>query len=464
MSQPSFDLELDPVAEPTYRVGELAGAIDDALRRSFRDGVWVRGEIEGLRADRNGHTWFRLCERSEQVTASLGVVLFGGTAARLRPLLRRHRLRLDDGMQVRIFVEIDFHAPSGRLTLKMAGLDPTYTLGRLAADREGLLRRLVAEDLLDAQRRLVLPPCPYRVGVVTSVGSAAWHDLTHELEGSGYAWQLVVCDTAVQGVGAEAGVASALRRLAAASVDVIALVRGGGSRTDLATFDAEVVARAIAALPVPVVTGLGHEIDRAVADEVACLALKTPTAVAAWLSEQARHHHGAAEVAWAGIARRADAMLRRDAATLLGHGRRLAGRTGAVVDRADERLDGHARRLARSGRVAWGGADARVQRATGRLEGAGRRHAAGADRELERVAAALAARAPRTVTHAERTLAGLGARVAALDPARTLARGWSITRTADGRLVRDAADLAAGDELVTTLASGTARSRVEATS
>src|SRR5262249_31546231 len=157
--------------------------------------------------------------------------------------------------------EVDFYAPTGKLTLKMRGLDPMYTLGQLAADRDRLLRRLVGEGLLDAQRRLPLPACPYRVGLVTSVGSAAWHDVTDELRRSGLRWQLVVCDTSVQGANAEYGIAGALRRLGRAEVDVIALVRGGGSRTDLATFDTEVVARAIAGLPVPVLTGLGHEID-----------------------------------------------------------------------------------------------------------------------------------------------------------------------------------------------------------
>ena len=465
-SQPALELEyeLDDTAEPTYRVGELAAAIDHVLRRTFTDGVWVRGEIQGYRSDRNGHAWFRLCERTDESNASLDVVLFAGVAGRLRPLLRRHRLALEDGMQVRVFVEVDFYAPTGKLTLKMRGLDPMYTLGQLAADRERLLRRLVGEGLLDAQSRLPLPVCPYRVGLVTSVGSAAWHDLTHELQRSGFAWHVVVCDTSVQGAGAEDGIAAALRRVAAAGVDVVALVRGGGSRTDLAMFDAEVVARTIAGLGVPVVTGLGHEIDRAVADEVARLALKTPTAVAGWLIDQARAHHDATEAVWRAIARRADAHLQADNRELVAIGRRLSGRTQTVVGRAEERLVGHARRLGRTSRQVAADAGRHVERAAGRIEGAGRRHVDLGARQLDAAAVRLASRAPRSLADAERQLRTLDARRAALDPARTLARGWSITRTAGGRLVRSVADVADGDELLTTVSDGTTRSRVEGSS
>jgi exodeoxyribonuclease VII large subunit len=268
----------------------------------------------------------------------------------------------------------------------------------------------------------------------------------------------------VQGAGAEDGIAAALRRVVAAGVDVVALVRGGGSRTDLATFDAEVVARTIAALGVPVLTGLGHEIDRAVADEVARLALKTPTAVAGWLIDTARAHHDAAEAAWRAVARQAEAHLQRDNRELVALGRRLSARTHTVVGRADERLGGHTRRLGRTSRQLAADATRHVDRAAARIEGSGRRHLDVGGRQLDVAAVRLASRAPRSLADAGRHLRTLDARRAALDPARTLARGWSITRTSDGRLVRSVADVTHGDELLTTVSDGTTRSRVEGSS
>ena len=145
-------------------------------------------------------------------------------------------------------------------------------------------RALVAEGLLDRNRRVPLPLAPLRVGVVTSRDGAAWHDFRAELHRSGLAFKLRVADVRVQGDGAERRHRGRHHRAGPGEhlppLDVIVVIRGGGARTDLATFDTEVIARAIARSPVPVLTGLGHEIDRSVADEVAHTALKTPTACA----------------------------------------------------------------------------------------------------------------------------------------------------------------------------------------
>jgi exodeoxyribonuclease VII large subunit len=461
MSQPSLDLGYEDLPDPTYSVRELADAVNQVLRRGFGDGVWVRGEVEGLQQRANGHVYFSLTERDSDGQATIAVALFANTAYRLRGLLARHRLTLRNGLNVRIHGTLDFYAPNGRLSLKMDGLDPTFTLGRLAADRDQLLRRLVGEGLLDRNRRLIVPVAPLRVGLVTSRGSAAWHDVITELERSGYAFHLVHVDVRVQGQGAAEQVAAALRTLGRYGVDIICVVRGGGSRSDLATFDSEVVARAIAASPVPVLTGLGHEIDRSVADEVAHTALKTPTACAVHLVERVRDAAQETEARWAAIGRAARAVLtaadtRTEAVT-----GRIAARTRHAVDVAEARLEADVARARRSTAAVLVRESARVERAAGRVEGAARRQAAVADRELTRLAGRLGPRARRLPDDAARRLDGIDARLRALDPARTLARGWSITRRSDGSIVRSAADLAMGDELTTTFAQGSARSRVE---
>src|SRR5690606_10320380 len=149
--------------------------------------------------------------------------------------------------------------------LKMAGIDPRFTLGELSQARDQVIRRLVASGLLDANGRLRLPPAPLRVGVVTSRGSAAWHDFHDELVRSGFGFRVEVCHTKVQGDGADRSVAAAVRTLARRpGLDCLVVIRGGGARNELATFDAEQIAVAIATSPVPVITGLGHEIDRSV--------------------------------------------------------------------------------------------------------------------------------------------------------------------------------------------------------
>src|SRR6478735_5498597 len=186
MSQPAFDFgELaDSPGYDTYTVSQLATAINESLRRRFSDGVWVRGEIQSL-YERGPHLYFKLLETVDGATASVDVALFAPSRSRLRPILLKHRLALADGLKVRIFGQLDFYAVNGKLSLKMSGLDPRFTLGELALSREELIRRLTADGVLEANAKLPLSAAPLRVGVVTSVGSAAWADFQHEIERSG---------------------------------------------------------------------------------------------------------------------------------------------------------------------------------------------------------------------------------------------------------------------------------------
>ncbi|HEX3089689.1 MAG TPA: exodeoxyribonuclease VII large subunit [Ilumatobacteraceae bacterium] len=441
MSQVAFDFDLDDGGVPTYSVGELAEAINSAIRRRFTDGVWVRGEIQGW-SERGPHAYFRLVEDTEDGKAAINIQFFANARMRLRPILNKHRLRLGDGLKVRIFGHLDYFAPSGQLGLKMSGLDPRFTLGEMALERDDVVRRLVASGLFDANRSVRVPAAPLRVGVVTSTASAAWGDFTHELDRSGLAFSLRVIDVRVQGEWAVDMVSSALRTLTRHDdLDVVVLIRGGGSKTELATFDHESIAIAIAKSPLPVFTGLGHEIDRSVADEVAHSSLKTPTACAAALVEHVYAFRTKVELVWSAIDRHANRALQdaNTSLTALAHGVRRATVSG--VERSDERLAHRRQRLGAA-------ADRALERATDRLDSA--RTSLG--------------RVPARLEPELRHLDAVASRVRLLDPEHTMARGWSITRDADGNIVRSADSLAAGATLITTFAKGSARSRVEETS
>ena len=445
MTQPAFDFgdeALDDPANPTFTVAELADALNGTLRRGFGDGVWVRGEIQGW-SERGGHAYFALADDSPGRQAVLRVQFFAPARQRLRPLLTTHRLRLGDGMKVRIFGHLDFYAPSGQLGLKLADLDPRFTLGDLAQQRDQVLRRLAADGSLDANRRRALSPVPLRVGVVSSAGTAAWHDFHDELVRSGFGFQLVLADTRVQGPEAARAVTRAIRALShhasRRGLDAIVVIRGGGARNEMATFDSEPIARAIAGAPVPVLTGLGHEIDRSVADEVAHTSLKTPTACAGALVQAVAGYVAAVEQRHAAVLERASARLTAADRGLADRTHRIARRTHAAVERADERL-GH-----------------RIHR----LRSAARRPLADGERQLSLVGRRLAERVPQVLAGEERHLAGVDARVRALDPVNVLARGWSITRAPDGRVIRDPSDVAPGEVITSQLAAGSLRSRVE---
>jgi exodeoxyribonuclease VII large subunit len=381
----------------------------------------VVGEIQRLRPSAAGHQYFDLVEKGEgaerdQVVGVLSAVIWKGEFLRLRPVLERAGERLAEGLRVRCRVSVDFYPPGGRLQIQIREIDPTFTLGDLARRRQETLQALAEEGLLERNRAVPLPALPMSIALVASIGSAAYHDFLATLRESGFAFRVVAVHSAVQGAEAERSLPAALALAAATPCDCIVLVRGGGSKSDLAVFDSRAVAEAVARSAKPVLTGLGHEIDEAVVDLVAHRSFKTPTKVAEELVA------------------------------------RIAGAELAAV-----RLREH---LVRQARLA-------IAEAGGRLARAERRAVAARQRlgQVSLRLAALAEALRRVAFHrlraAELTLAGCARLVGELQPARTLRRGFSITRDAAGRLLRDPGAVPAGTLIATELALGRLASRVE---
>jgi exodeoxyribonuclease VII large subunit len=432
------------VDEQTLSVTELNTAIRDALRAAIPDNVWVRGEVQGLRESRAGHVYFQLVEKDERrdrVQSALDVALFRSHLMTVHAALRKvPGVELADDVEVRVKGHVDVYPPTGRLQLIMTGIDPVFTAGALAANRERVLRQLEAEGRLRANAAHELPEVPLRIGLVTSAESAAYHDFLEELDASGFAFRVGVCDVRVQGANASRRVLWGLRRLAALApaFDVIVVVRGGGSRADLAAFDSNDVARAIAAMPVPVLTGIGHEIDRTVADEVAHTASKTPTACAQALVERVMEFVYRLDDVSRGVVHHA--------------------RSSCVL--ALRELRDCARRARREPPAALTRELAVVERHRGRAEELGTRTVKQAIATLDGSERALASAGGRLARAEGRRLDASEARLRALDPTRVLDRGYTITRDRDGRVVKRAAPLSTGDRLVTEFADGTAASVV----
>jgi exodeoxyribonuclease VII large subunit len=459
----------DDPGDPTWSVPELGEAIGLRVRTAFPDEVWVRGVIRNLNPSRRGGTvWFDLVEPAADgdlgrpPLASLSVVLFDTARRRVNARLTDAggAVRMTDGTEVRLRARVTWYDRGGRLQLQMSDIDPAFTLGRLAADRERLLRTLDAEGLLGRQAALARPPLPLRLGLVTSRGSAAEHDVLDELRRSGIGFSVVTADVRVQGAHAPRSVAWGLQAVAARGVDAVLLVRGGGATTDLAAFDGEVIARAVATLDVPVLTGIGHDIDRSVADDVAHAAYKTPTACAQAVVGEVRAVQARTDDVGRRIALAARRGGQREAERLRTCGRHVALATRQGLAAADRDLAGRGARVGRAADGALGRATATLDRAAGRVDAGGRAHLRTHEHAVAAAAVRLAQRPARLLAAAERDLRAVGAQVRALDPQRVLARGWSITRTAGGRTVRSPTDVGPGDELVTTLADGSLRSTV----
>ncbi len=415
-----------------------------------------------MRRHRRGHLYFELVEKGEgdAIVGKLEAVIWASDHRRIERQLTAAGVEITDGQTIRCCGGVDFYPPFGRVQLVVRDVDPVFTQGLLALRRRETLEWLAGQGLLTRNRELALVPLPLRLALVTSEGSAAYHDFLSSLRESGYGFRVLFLHASVQGREAEGELVSALGSLAGLELDCAVLIRGGGSRTDLAVFDSRRVAEAVARAPVPVLTGLGHEIDESIADLVAHTALKTPTKVAEFLVGRVAETEAALEHAWEAFQRQALEPLRRARVAVERAERslRLAGfRLGATRARLGdlagllERAAG--RSLAEGRRRLQAGAE-RVAVAAPRLLRGRRREP---DRAAERIAALARVRLREAAAQTEawsRLCTQLG-------PQKTLARGFSITRDLEGRPLREAGRVAAGERILTELASGRLISRVE---
>jgi exodeoxyribonuclease VII large subunit len=382
------------------RVGELVAGVRELLEDAVGR-VWVVGEVSNLFRAGSGHVYFTLKDEDAQVRA----VLFRGTARRLR-------FEPEEGLEVLVYGELSVYEPRGDLQLLVRTLEPRGA-GALQVAFEQLRARLEAAGLFDPARKRPLPLRPRRVAVVTSPTGAALHDVLEVSGRRSPALPILIAPTRVQGEGAEQQIVAALERVAAwPEVDVILLVRGGGSLEDLWPFQSEALARALRACPLPVVCGVGHETDVTIADLAADARAPTPSAAAMLAFPDDAAARG-----------RLDAVRRRLSGAMT---TRLAvGR--ARLGQEWQALRAHAPR-------------ARLASQRARLE-AGFRSLARALRG--RLAAARA------------RLATAAGRLDSLSPLAVLARGYALVRRADdGKVVRRTAQVAPGDALAIRLAEG----------
>ena len=435
----------------TRRLAEL---LEPALSKTF----WVKAEMSSG-TERGGAFYCDLVESNAQgeIRAQLRCTVWPRELARIRARFAAAGLEfeLENGSVVGMECRVQFHPRYG-LSLSCVDMDPAVTLGELELKRRRILERLTLEGLVDRNAALPVPLLPNRIGLVTSAASAACGDFVETLVASGFGFRIYLADAAVQGADAERQIVAGLEATARLPVDLVVVTRGGGTRTDLAWLDNERIARRIAEMPVPVWTGIGHEIDRSVLDVVAGRAFKTPTGVAEEIVTRFRGVE-----ALLGSARRqlrSIWQVRRDhethflrhATTGLRQGTRklievrgtsLRAVASEMRSRLAARLAAQRSRLAgvRAGLRAAG--ERRLARAAVQLQD-GLRKRFQARRVLARVEAERTALAQRLRT------------LRATDPQAALARGFSLTYTAEGELVRSVDDVQAEQSTITRLADG----------
>ncbi|HEY2737986.1 MAG TPA: exodeoxyribonuclease VII large subunit, partial [Thermoanaerobaculia bacterium] len=435
--------------------------IRDFLAEAF-SAVWVVGEAQRVRPSARGHLYFELIEKGErdEIVGKLDAVIWKGDLLRVRKMLAPSGQQIAEGMQIRCRASVDFYGPGGRLQLCVREVDPTFTLGMLELRRRETLAALAAAGLLERNQALPLPDLPLRIALITSRESAAYHDFLSGLAESGFGFKVLLLHAAMQGRDAEREVVSALAAISRLPVDCAVLIRGGGSRSDLAVFDSRAIAEAIARAPFPVLAGLGHEIDVSIADQVAHQSFKTPTKVAEFLVERLVRQE-----------QRLDDLRRtlvREALEPLRAGREALGRAerGVQLARlrlasAGQRIDELARALGRLGRSGLRQAERRRLEVRSRLADLAPRRVEAEEKERVRLGEKMIAAARGHLRETRATLQGMERLCQQLDPERTLERGFSLTRGPQGDLLRHPDQVRAGDRITTRVSGGTLDSRVE---
>ncbi len=277
----------------TYSLSQLSELIGEVISVELNDTYWVRAEIASL-SRRNGHGYFDLVEKGKD--GLFTVKMRGNCWANLFTILSAYFEQetgstLQAGMQVLLEVEINWHDVYG-LSLNIVGIDPQYTIGDLARQRQETIRQLQKEGILDMQQSLTLPTVVRRIAVISSDTAAGYEDFIHQLSTlplySSTPLLPTLFPAIMQGDNAEASILKALQAIAEREdeFDVVVIIRGGGASLDMSCFDSYLLAATCAQFPLPIITGIGHTRDVSVLDLVAYRALKTPTAVAAFFVDR----------------------------------------------------------------------------------------------------------------------------------------------------------------------------------
>lgn len=402
---------------------ELNVLVRRILEDSLPDTYWVQVELADVRVNASGHCYVEFVQKSTQddsLLAKARGTIWAQTFRMLKPYFERETGQaFMPGVKVLVEVSVHFHELYG-YSLTVHDIDPSYTVGDLARRRRDILRQLEAEGVLTLNQELPMPLLPQRVAVISSPTAAGYGDFCHQLQQNprGYYFQVELFPAVMQGDDAESSILSALDDINArlSSFDVVVIIRGGGAISDLSCFDTYLLAAACAQFPLPIITGIGHERDNTVLDSVAHTRVKTPTAAAEYLI-------GCMDAA-------ADALCTLTV--------RLRDKVRARL--LQERLQ--------------------IESLKRRMPTVAYRCLSEAKMRLLVLRKDVVAAASASFSSCRHRLELLRQRLSDASPEKQLARGYSMTLK-DGRIVKDASTLRAGDSVVTRLHKGEIRSIVE---
>ena len=474
-----------------FTVSQLNRAAQEILIASLGPEVWVVGEIHGFKVhSKSMHVYFDLVEKphesSENYVAKVSCAFFRGAFARWRERMDSEgfdSFTLKDGMEIKLRASVDLYVKEGRYQLVVSEIDPNYTLGAIERKRLRTIEKLRSMGLLVRNKALEIARPPVNIGLITSRGSAAYNDFISILKNSGYAFRVKVFDAHMQGRPTVEEVVDGIRVLSSMhDIDIIAIVRGGGARTDLFYFDDISLCTAIGECRVPVVTGIGHEIDVSVADMVACRHFVTPTDVARFLV-------GEVDGFWTDLAGLVGSMhdiASRSMESLYAELERVSQQiwvfTHRWIDGMEASINVYLRDLSSSairrlsenrnhvdnlGAGAYNAASAIFKEASYELTKIGDSLCRGfvlisrdAENRLMALLKDVKTSANGLLSMLDSVLGNMEGMISAMDPVSVMKRGYSITIGEAGNTIRDSMHVRRGEIITTLLYKGSVKSQV----
>jgi len=445
-----------PPERRVWTVRALVSAVRSHIEREYSD-CWVEGEISNLRIPDSGHLYFTLKEESAQIR----VVMFRSSAKLLR-------FRPENGLSVTVRGRITVYEDRGELQISAEFMEPKGA-GALQLAFEQLKARLQAEGLFEASRKKPIPPLPQRIGIITSPQGAALRDILNILARRHHSANVLIYPAQVQGDSAPGEVIAGLRHFHQnlgrdSAVEVIIIARGGGSVEDLACFNHEGLARAVAESKVPVISAIGHETDFTIVDFVADLRAPTPSAAAELVIRSRQEIEAQVEDLYRRLERGVRyrlLMARQELTERAQHG--AFARMMDGIHRRQQKLDEQRFRLEKAQRQLLERCHRRCETVSAAVRHYdARRRLTAIRQQLAAQVAKLAAATHTRLLQSRGALDRQTASLEALSPVAILNRGYALVFDAKGQLVKDAARLKAGDELSARLARGRIRARVTA--
>ena len=431
----------------------------DELQTLIRQGIdkahplpyWVMAEISEKKVNVSGHCYLELVEKggaNHVPKAKALAVIWRSQYAMIASYFRSATgQELQTGMKVLVKVVVSYHALYG-LSLQITDIDPTYTLGDMERQRLETIQKLQEDGVYDMNRELLLPCVMQRIAVVSSSRAAGYQDFMRELSVGTYRFEVTLFEAFMQGNGAEDSIVEALGRAAERyeEFDVLVMIRGGGSQSDLGCFNSYRLCSYLAQFPLPVLTGIGHDKDQSVADLVAAVALKTPTAVAVSLKDRMEQFEAELDASYRWLSEATRSLLHSEterlerAMTALNRLSELGVRT--ALFRMEQYRD--ALRHAVAATIERQGA--RVELSSTRLHHATRFVFSNGLLRIDHLREMLVQRCRDFLNDRSKSLALLEERIAAHDPRRILELGFAIVR-GKGRRVADSEALQVGDTI-----------------